>query len=158
MGGTRNGFNRIARKPGAQAGGGITYALVGWKGAGEGEGQEIGGRCRRRTGGPVAAASWLRPDRQSRMRPIESDAGSASPSPITMLEPPTSTWPLAKDCQKRDGVARRRSRRDARAELAAAGREETKEEARPRSAAAYPEQPFNKARWDGLATIVHRRT
>ena len=75
MGGTRNGFNRIARKPGGQAGGGLTYALVGWKGAGEGEGKETAAGV---DGAPEAPSMnvLLRPDRQSRMRPLESDSGS----------------------------------------------------------------------------------
>ena len=77
MGGTRNGFNRIARKSGAQAGGGMTYALVGWKGAGEGAGDEVAAGA---DGAPEAPSMRvrLRPDRQSRMRPIESESASAA--------------------------------------------------------------------------------
>ena len=63
VGGTRNAFNRIAQKSGAEANGGLTYALVGWKGAAQGAGHAHG------AGDAPSLSGVLRPDRQSRFRP-----------------------------------------------------------------------------------------
>ena len=95
----------------------------------------------------------LRPDRQSRMRPVESESGSAVLSDL-VLDPPTAAWPLAKEC-RRDGVPAGDPGATRALNWLPQAREETKEKLGLDPRAAYPVQPFDKAGWDGLVTIVH---
>ena len=130
----------------------MTYALVGWKGAGEGEGQEAAAGV---DGAPEAPSLsvLLRPDRQSRMRPVESESGSAGLTDL-VLDPPTTAWPLAKEC-RRDGVPAGDPGATRALNWLPQAREETKEKLGLDPRAAYPVQPFDKAGWDGLVTIIH---
>jgi hypothetical protein len=159
MGGTRNGFNRIARKSGAPAGGGLTYALVGWKGAGEGAGEEIAAGV---DGAPEAPSMdvRVRPDRQSRMRPVEAD-GAPDSLVDTMLEPPTNAWPLAKeawprteDCRQAAGVPADDPGATRALNWLPSATDETRLRLGSDPRDAYAKQPYKKDRWDALATTI----
>ena len=72
VGGTHNAFNTTALTPGAGTTGGLTYALVGWAGAGEGEGIEsASGSHGLAAGSPATLSGTLRPDHESSFRPVE---------------------------------------------------------------------------------------
>ena len=88
VGGTRNGFNRIACKSSgsAAATGGLTYALVGWKGAREGAGAEAAAGVDG-AGETATLSGMLRPDRQSRFRPAGADTNPEALSELVLDEP-----------------------------------------------------------------------
>jgi hypothetical protein len=97
VGGTKNAINKIARLRGDVATYGLTYALVGWKGAAEGEAAEsaqgVDG-----VGITPGLAGLLRPNQRSLMRPAEESAfeGPRNLSDVVM-EAPNGDWPLAGD-------------------------------------------------------------
>lgn len=92
VGGTRNAFNRIALKPPAVASGGLTYALVGWQGAGEGAGAEVAADVEGEGDAPELSGV-LRPNNESLLRPEE---GEGAPDALTqvVMKKPTEKWPL----------------------------------------------------------------
>lgn len=94
-GGTRNAFNSIARKSGAAASKGSTYTLVGWKGAGEGEGAEVAAGVEGASPAPLLTGV-MRPDREMEMRPanVKETTDVTDRLSTVMLEPPTFFWPL----------------------------------------------------------------
>jgi hypothetical protein len=140
LGGTRNAFNRVATTPGAGVSGGMTYALVGWKGSHEGAGKEVA------TGvdGAGAAATLsvvLRRDRESLFRPVE-EGGAPDALTDLVMEEPTTKWPL--DDEPR-----------AKAALSWLGSTNKKISSDPR--ADYRSQPFGKADWDGVAENIEKK-
>jgi hypothetical protein len=147
LGGTRNGFNRIARNEGAIAGGGLTYALVGWKGAQEGAGAEIAAGADG-AGEAPALTGILRPDRQSRFRPAATDTGPDALSEL-VLDDPTHTWPLSKDCRS-PGMANDEPDANAIAYLGQANG------LGPDPRATYALQPNTQAEWERIAGKVEQ--
>ena len=97
VGGSRNGFNRIAVKSSSAATGGLTYALVGWKGAREGTGAEAAAGVDG-AGETATLSGMLQPDRQSRLRPAAADTNPEALSEL-VLDEPTQEWPLSKECR-----------------------------------------------------------
>jgi hypothetical protein len=94
VGGTKNAFNKIARLDGDVTSFGLTYALVGWQGAEEGEGAESAAGVYGESAGP-GISGILRPDRRSLMRPAQVSSLYPSESLAeVVMEPPTTTWPL----------------------------------------------------------------
>jgi hypothetical protein len=93
-GGTRNGFNTAAFYPGPNNFP-TQYALMGWKGAREGEGEEVALGVDRITDAS-SFSGILRRDRTYRFRPVQMN--TAGPVTQTLqdliLEPPTPGWPL----------------------------------------------------------------
>lgn len=94
VGGTRNAFNKVATAEGQWGSYGLTYALVGWKGAAEGEGAEsaqgVDGE-----GVGAGVSGVLRPNRRSLMRPaVESSLYPRDDLAKVVMEPPTTSWPL----------------------------------------------------------------
>jgi serine-type D-Ala-D-Ala carboxypeptidase/endopeptidase (penicillin-binding protein 4) len=117
VGGTHNAFNLTALAQGAQATRGLTYALVGWAGAGEGHGTEsASGMHGAPADNPAELSGTLRPDRQTDYRPLEasdepdvtnklsqlvwSPPGKAVPQPPPsgcLATAPGERWPLDND-------------------------------------------------------------
>jgi hypothetical protein len=97
LGGTKNGINKTARLNGDVDSYGLTYALVGWQGAKEGEGAESAEWV---DGAGVAAgiAGVLRPNQRSLMRPAE-ESSLSGPENLAdvVMEPPKNDWPLDGD-------------------------------------------------------------
>lgn len=94
VGGTRNAFNKVATAYGSSGSFGLTYALVGWKGAAQGEGDEsaqgVDGE-----GLSPGISGILRPNRRSLMRPaVESNLNPRDDLAKVVMEPPTTSWPL----------------------------------------------------------------
>ncbi|MBS1862596.1 MAG: hypothetical protein JSS68_12885 [Actinobacteria bacterium] len=97
IGGTRNGFNRTAYTRGSLAGGGLTYALVGWKGAKESEGAEAAAGVFGQTDAP-RLIGILRPDNRSLLRPtLESEVKTGTNLADVVMEKPSEKWPLEGD-------------------------------------------------------------
>ncbi len=96
VGGTRNGFNVAALTRGQYqpvSTNGHVYGLVGWGGAGEGNGAEMAAGVD--GAGPVPVLSGvLRPDRQSRYRPVQVK-NSLGPTNLlgAIALQPASRWP-----------------------------------------------------------------
>ena len=119
LGGTHNAFNLTALAQGGQPTGGLTYALVGWAGAGEGNGIEsASGLHGASADSPATLSGTLRPNSQSSYRPLEasdepavtnklsqlvwSEPGKAvpqSPPQGCMTTAPGERWPLDNDPQ-----------------------------------------------------------
>jgi hypothetical protein len=97
-GGSRDGFNSVARMSGSAASRGATYTLVGWKGAGEAAGAEAAARANGATAAPVLTGV-LRPNRQLQFRPagVKQNANETDRLSTVTLEPPTTSWPLDDD-------------------------------------------------------------
>jgi hypothetical protein len=94
VGGTKNAFNKIARLTGEISSFGLTYALVGWQGAEEGEGAESAAGVYGEPAGP-GISGILRPDRRSLMRPAQISSLYPTESLAgVVMEPPTTKWPL----------------------------------------------------------------
>jgi hypothetical protein len=97
IGGTRNGFNRAAYTRGSLAGGGQTYALVGWKGAKEGEGSEAAAGVFGQTDAP-RLIGVLRPNNRSLLRPtLETEVNGGDNLAKVVMEKPSEKWPLEGD-------------------------------------------------------------
>lgn len=138
VGGSRNAFNRIAFAPGALSSGGLTYALVGWQGAGERDGAEAAPGVF----GAVDATliGTLRPELQSLMRPAALTLADNGPDLTdAVMTPPTNVWPLDDD----PGASRA---------LRYLG--STQKALGPDPRSAYWIQPFEAARWGQLATEI----
>ena len=98
VGGTRNGFNREALK-GGPAGGEPVYSLIGWPGAGEGNGIEAAAGVGGLDDTPNLQV-LLRLNRAYRMRPAQSRADGTVPDALQQLvlsAPGTGSWPLSGD-------------------------------------------------------------
>lgn len=97
LGGTKNAVNKTARLRGDVDSYGLTYALVGWQGAEEGEAAEsaewVDG-----TGVAAGIAGVLRPNSRSLMRPAE-ESSISGPENLAdvVMEPPSNNWPLDGD-------------------------------------------------------------
>lgn len=94
-GGTRNAFNRAVTVRGTAASHGHVYQLVGWLGAGEGQGVEAAAGVDGAGDAPVISGA-LRPGRNSQFRPteaVESVEYSNALADLAM-QPPTTRWPL----------------------------------------------------------------
>ncbi|MBS1882423.1 MAG: hypothetical protein JSS97_05645 [Actinobacteria bacterium] len=97
IGGTRNGFNRTAYTRGSLASSGQTYALVGWKGAKEGEGAEAAANVFGQTDAP-RLIGVLRPDNRSLLRPaLESEVKTGTNLADVVMSKPSERWPLEGD-------------------------------------------------------------
>jgi hypothetical protein len=97
-GGTRDGFNSVARMSGSQASRGATYTLIGWKGAGEAAAAEAAAGANGASAAPVVTGV-MRPNRRLQFRPEsvkQNDNVTDLLSTVT-LEPPTTSWPLDGD-------------------------------------------------------------
>ena len=70
----------------------MTYALVGWQGAGEGEGAEAAADVEGEGDAPELSGV-LRPDHESLLRPEEGDSSPDALTELVMKEP-TTKWPL----------------------------------------------------------------
>lgn len=94
IGGTRNGFNKTATTRGSLASNGQTYALVGWKGAKEGEGAEAAANVFGQSSAPRLIGE-LRPNQRSLLRPaLESEVGSKTNLADVVMWQPSEKWPL----------------------------------------------------------------
>jgi hypothetical protein len=105
-GGTRNAFNRTALQAGAPASGGATYTLVGWAGAGEGNGAETGAGLDGAGDAPLLSGV-LRPDHSSQFRPAEVTDSATNPQLLQDLQlaRPTGSWPLDGDPGARRAIS-----------------------------------------------------
>lgn len=139
VGGSRNAFNRIALQPGSLASGGMTYALVGWKDAGEGAGAEVAAGVDGEGDAPSLSV-MLRPDRESRFRPVEE---SGAPDALTdlVMEEPTTKWPL--DDEPR-----------AKAALTWLATQKSGQKLSSDPRADYRSQLLNQAGWDSIADDI----
>ena len=101
-GGSRSAFNAVAESRGGAAGPqdshGATYILVGWEGAGEGNGAEAAAFVDTAGGAPMLSGV-LRPDEASHFRPtqVKESLGLNDTLGELILRPPTSAWPLDDD-------------------------------------------------------------
>jgi hypothetical protein len=93
VGGTKNGFNTAAFYPAPD--GSQQYALMGWKGAGEGNGEEVALGVDRITDAS-SFSGILRRDRTYRFRPVQMNtAGDVNQTLQNLiLQPPKPGWPL----------------------------------------------------------------
>jgi hypothetical protein len=93
VGGTKNGFNTAAFYPAPD--GFQQYALMGWKGAGEGNGEEVALGVDRITDAS-SFSGILRRDRTYRFRPVQMNtAGDVNQTLQNLiLQPPKPGWPL----------------------------------------------------------------
>jgi hypothetical protein len=139
VGGTRNGFNRILVKSGSPASDGMTYALVGWQGAGEGAGAEAAADVEGEGEAPELSGV-VRPNHESLLRPEE---GDSSPDALTelVMRSPTEKWPLD------DDAAAKRA-------FAWLGEQNEKLSADPR--ADYARQRFKQAEWNEIAGQIKK--
>ena len=86
LGGTHNAFNQAALAQGAPTTGGLTYALVGWVGAGEGKGVEsASGIHGASADSPATLSGTLRPDNASSYRPLEASDESDVTNRLSQL-------------------------------------------------------------------------
>ena len=94
-GGTRNGFNHAATVAGVPASGGDVYVMVGWHGAGEGNGEESAAGVDA-SGDVPELSGVLRPDLNSMLRPTEAAETSEYTNELSnlALAEPHSGWPL----------------------------------------------------------------
>ena len=140
VGGSPDAFNRAALARGPAAGMGTTYALVGWKGAVEGEGAEAAIGVDGAGAAPIVSGVW-QPDLQSQYRPASVQAIAAQPAALTslVLQQPSGTWPL-------DGNA------DAQKALAYLGSKDKRLGSDPRSA--YWIQDFDASDWRDIARVI----
>ena len=139
VGGTRNAFNRILIKPGSAASDGMTYALVGWQGAGEGAGAEVAAHVEGEGDAPELSGV-VRPNNESLLRPEE---GEGTPDALTevVMKEPTYKWPL-------DGEPA------ARRAFSWLGEDNEKLSADPR--VDYVRQPFKQSTWQGIASEIEK--
>jgi hypothetical protein len=94
IGGTRNGFNKTAMVRGSLASSGQTYALVGWKGAKEGEGAEAAANVYGQSSAPRLVGE-LRPNSRSLLRPaLESEVATKTNLADVVMWQPSEKWPL----------------------------------------------------------------
>jgi len=142
VGGTRNAFNRILLKPGALASDGMTYALVGWQGAGEGGGVEAAADVEGEGDAPELSGV-VRPNNESLLRPEE---GDGSPKALTevVMEKPTEEWPME-------------NKNESAAMLAFEWLGEHTEKLSKDPRADYVRQPFDQATWNGIAKEVKEK-
>jgi hypothetical protein len=147
LGGTRNAFNRIAQMHGSVASGGLTYALVGWKGATEGVGAEVAAGVDGAGDAPTLSIV-VRPDRQSRFRPVASDASPDALAELVLKEP-TNAWPLSQECRP---AGMRDDDPGANLAFAYLGSANNKIGSDPR--AAYTLQPYDKSDWNDRAAEI----
>jgi len=143
VGGTRNAFNKVATAYGSSGSFGLTYALVGWKGAAEGEGAEsaqgVDGE-----GASPGISGILRPNRRSLMRPaVESNLNPRDDLAKVVMEPPTTSWPL----EGNEGAM-------AAFKLLAEKHQELGGD--PRTA--YWNQPLEPGKWESLSSNVKEET
>jgi hypothetical protein len=94
IGGTKNGFNKTATTRGSLKSSGQTYALVGWKGAKEGEAAEAAANVFGQSSAPRLIGE-LRPNRLSLLRPAqESEAETHTNLADVVMWDPSEKWPL----------------------------------------------------------------
>ena len=137
VGGTRDAFNRCAGDFHCQG-----YALVGWGGAGEGNGQETSTQKDPSTG-DARIRGVLAPDRLSLFKPVTASALDEPPEALAGLmvqAPGKEEWPLDGDPGAQKAIAYIGSHHDR------LGQD-------PRSA--YWTQPFDQATWSAIARQVH---
>jgi hypothetical protein len=107
VGGSRSAFNAVAQSQGGTGEGppgsgpssrGATYILVGWEGAGEGNGAEAASWVDN-AGGAPELSGVLRPNEASFFRPtqVKESLGLNDTLGELILRPPTSAWPLDDD-------------------------------------------------------------
>ena len=97
IGGTRNGFDKTSTARGSLSSSGQTYALVGWKDAGEGKGAEAAAGVFGQGPAPRLIGE-LRPNRRSLLRPaLESEAETKTNLADVVMWEPTEKWPLEGD-------------------------------------------------------------
>jgi hypothetical protein len=137
VGGTRNAFNRILLKPGSVASDGMTYALVGWQGAGEGGGAEAAADVEGEGDAPELSGV-VRPNNESLLRPEEGDGSPNALTEVVMKEP-TTKWPLDNE------PAARRA-------FSWLGEQNEKLGGNPR--ASYALQPFKQSQWNVIAEEI----
>jgi hypothetical protein len=139
-GGTRNAFNRILLKPGALASAGMTYALVGRQGAGEGGGVEAAANVEGEGDAPELSGV-LRPDNESLLRPEE---GEGAPDALTqvVMRKPTEKWPL-----ENEPAAMRA--------FEWLGEHDEKLSSDPR--ADYVSQTLKRSGWDDVANAIEKK-
>jgi hypothetical protein len=140
VGGSRNGFYRAVQQYGPENGKPV-YALLGWAGAGEGEGVEAAMYVNATPDSPVPTGE-LRRDRQSMWKPAQTSLSgrmSDTLERLVMAEPGAERWPLAGDA-------------DAQKALAYLGNKQGQLGPDPRSA--YWTQNFDQAQWQGVAKDV----
>jgi hypothetical protein len=94
VGGTRDAFNRVTTKGGSPESGGHVYTLVGWSGAGEGNGAEAAAGVNGTPDAPELSGV-LRPDHQSRLRPeaVSTQGGDPNALANKVMQPPSHDWP-----------------------------------------------------------------
>ena len=98
VGGTRSALNASATKPAPAAptdSHGASYVLVGWEGAGEGNGAEAAAWVDN-AGGAPALSGVLRPNEASFFRPtqVKDSLGETDTLGDLVMRPPTRAWPL----------------------------------------------------------------
>jgi hypothetical protein len=140
VGGTRNGFNLEVRKAGPASGAPV-YTLVGWAGAGQGNGDEaalgVDG-----TGDSPQLQGMLRRDNRHQFRPVQASptAPPADGLEQLVLQQPKDDWPLEND----PGAMRA---------FAYLGSQDKHLGSDPRSA--YWLEPYNEATWDAIDLNIH---
>ncbi len=94
VGGTRNGFNRTAVLHPSDATHGLVYALVGWAGAGQGDGAESAALG---DDGVANLDLTLRPNNHSELRPVDVSTNGVQFGLLSrlMLDRGTEPWPLS---------------------------------------------------------------
>jgi hypothetical protein len=99
VGGTRDVFNRASiEQHVTAAGGGHPYTLVGWRGAGEGNGAEAGAGLNGTSDTPTLSGV-LRPDRKMQLRPASVTTGGGNADALVgrVMQPPSQDWQCGKD-------------------------------------------------------------
>jgi hypothetical protein len=135
VGGTRHLFNSSGVVANSK------YSLVGWGGAGEGNGEETS-NVKDPTPGDGRLRGALTRDRQSLFKPtVVSTADQPSDALAQLVLQPAAPWPL-------DGNA------GAQKAIAYIGAQDNRLGANPRTA--YWTQPFDQATWDDVADVVRR--
>lgn len=133
VGGTRHLFNTSGRTPFT------AYSLVGWGGAGEGNGEETSA-VKDPKPGDSRLRGALTPDHQSLFKPTTVSAVDQPPDALAqLLLQPATPWPL-------DGDA------GAQRAISYIGSQDSRLGTNPR--AAYWTQPFDQATWDQIAGDV----
>jgi hypothetical protein len=133
VGGTRHTFNVAGASKDSH------YSLIGWGGAGEGNGQETSTQ-KDPSPGVARIRGTLARDRLSEFKPVTaSPVGDPSEALAQLMLQPATPWPLDGDTGAQKAIAY-------------IGSQDGRLGANPR--AAYWTQPFDQATWDQIAGVV----
>ena len=136
VGGTHHAFNVAGTATNSH------YSLIGWGGAGEGNGEETSTQKNPSTG-DARIRGVLAPDRQSLFKPVTASALDEPPDALAELmvqAPGREKWPLDGDPGAQNAIAYIGSHND---------------RLGPNPRSAYWTQPFDQATWSAIARQVH---